>query len=65
MKITTSRWNQKTREKKLNNHGILMAMATGKHFAKPDPQNFQFKLISRYETKVTQLLVENQHSVAN
>lgn len=65
MKITTSRWNQKTSEKKLNNHGILLAMATGKHFAKPDPKNFQFKLISRYETKVAQLLVENQHSVAN
>lgn len=65
MKITTSRWNRKTAEKKLNNHGMLLAMATGKHYAKPDPENFQFKLISRYETKIAQLLVENHHSAAN
>ncbi|WP_183564825.1 nucleotidyltransferase domain-containing protein [Mucilaginibacter sp. SP1R1] len=65
MKITAGRWNQKTRQKRLNNHGILLAMAVDKHYAKPDPQNFQYKLISRYETRVAQLLEENQHSVAN
>ncbi|WPU91332.1 hypothetical protein SNE25_18605 [Mucilaginibacter sabulilitoris] len=65
MKITAKRWDKKTHEKRLNNHGILLAMATGKHYAKPDPENFQFKLISRYEAKVAQLLVENHHSVAN
>jgi predicted nucleotidyltransferase len=65
MKITAGRWNQKTQQKKLNDRGGLLAMAADKHFSKPDPENFQFKLISRYETKVTQLLEENQHSVAN
>lgn len=65
MKITAGRWNQKTQQKRLNNHGILLAMAVDKHYAKPDPENFQYKLISRYETKVAQLLVENHHSVAN
>jgi predicted nucleotidyltransferase len=65
MKITAGRWNQKTQQKKLNNHGILLAMAVDKHYAKPDPENFQYKLISRYETKVAQLLIENHHSVAN
>lgn len=65
MKITADRWNLKTQQKRLNNHGTLLAMATGKHFAKPDPENFQFKLISRFEAKVAQLLEENQHSVAN
>jgi len=65
MRITASRWEQKTREKRLNDHGMLLAMATGKHYAKPDPKNFQINLISRYETRIAQLLVENQHSVAN
>jgi predicted nucleotidyltransferase len=65
MKVTAGRWNQKTQQKRLNNHGILLAMAVDKHYAKPDPQNFQYKLISRYETKVAQLLIENRHSVAN
>ena len=65
MKITASRWEKKTREKRLNDHGVLLAMATGKHYAKPDPKNFQINLISRYETRIAQLLVENQHSAAN
>ena len=65
MGITASRWDQKTREKRLNDHGMLLAMVTGKHYAKPDPKNFQINLISRYETRIAQLLVENQHSVAN
>jgi predicted nucleotidyltransferase len=65
MKITADRWKQKTEEKKLNDHGILMAMATGKHFSKPDPGNFQVKLISRYESRIAQLLEDNHHSVAN
>lgn len=65
MKITARRWKQKTELKKLNDHGVLLAMATDKHFAKPDPRNFQSKLISRFEEKVATLLVENEHSVAN
>ncbi|WP_295718634.1 hypothetical protein [Mucilaginibacter sp.] len=65
MKITADRWNLKTQQKRVNNHGTVLAMVTGKHFAKPDPANFQFKLISRFEAKVAQLLEENQHSVAN
>jgi predicted nucleotidyltransferase len=65
MKITAKRWGQKTASKKLNDHGILLAMATGKHFAKPDPVNFQQKLINRFESKVAQLLEESEHSVAN
>jgi hypothetical protein len=44
---------------------MLLAMAIGKHFSKPDPGNFQVKLINRYESKVAQLLVNNHHSVAN
>jgi len=55
MKITASRWIKKTQQKKLNNRGILMSMDATKHFAKPDPENFQNKLINKYEDKVSQL----------
>jgi hypothetical protein len=59
MEITASRWNKKTRQKKLNSHGILMGMDATKHFAKPDPENFQNKLIKAYEKKVSTLFKQH------
>jgi predicted nucleotidyltransferase len=56
MKITASRWLKKTQLKKRNIKGLILGMAAGKHFAKPDPANFQNKLINSYEHKVAQLL---------
>jgi len=56
MKITGNRWLKKTEQKKLNNHGIVMGMNTGKHFAKPDPTNFQNKLLTRYQNRVARVL---------
>jgi predicted nucleotidyltransferase len=56
MGITAERWNKKTQQKKLNSRGTVMGMSVGKHFAKPDPVNFQVKLIERYRSKLTQLL---------
>ncbi|QEC80059.1 hypothetical protein [Mucilaginibacter ginsenosidivorax] len=65
MNITSRRWNEKTRQQKLNDHGILLAIVAEKHCAKPDPGNFQSNLIKRFQNKVTQLLAEDHHSVAN
>jgi hypothetical protein len=65
MKITAGRWSKKTILKKLNNHGIVLGMATGKHFAKPDPVNFQNKLLTRYENKVSQLLNDYENILAH
>ena len=56
MEITANRWSKKTVLKKLNSHGAILCMKTGKHFAKPDPENFQSKLLLKYEVKVSQLL---------
>jgi hypothetical protein len=56
MKITAKRWLKKEHAKKLNTRGIVMAMDSGKHYAKPDPRNFQNKLIQRYNHKVSQVL---------
>jgi len=65
MKITAARWAKKTLAKKQNSHGLIMGMVTGKHFSKPDPKNFQSKLLSGYENKVFDILRENENSLAH
>jgi predicted nucleotidyltransferase len=56
MGITAKRWNKKTEQKKLNSRGAVMGMSAGQHFAKPDPVNFQVKLMERYQSKLVGLL---------
>ena len=56
MKITAKRWLKKKQMKKLNTNGIIMGMDTDKHYSKPEPGNFQDKLIGKYQNKVSQLL---------
>lgn len=65
MKVTGSRWQKKTEQKKLNSHGIIMGMDTGKHFAKPDPRNFQNKLLARYQYRVDRILQAYEDSLAH
>ncbi|MCQ6959076.1 hypothetical protein [Mucilaginibacter aquariorum] len=64
MKFTAGRWNKKTQMKKLNMRGTVMGMAASKHCAKPDPVNFQAKLITRYQHKLVSLLQETENRVA-
>lgn len=56
MKITGKRWKKKTEKQLLNSRGIVMGMLLNKHFSKPDPANFQDKVVEQYEAKVAQLL---------
>jgi predicted nucleotidyltransferase len=63
--ITTSRWLKKTRLNKQNDHGLLLSLKTGKHFAKPDPVNFQSILLTRYDRKLKQLLNDYEAKMAN
>lgn len=65
MKITAKRWGKKTIEKKLNSHGLILGMLASKHCSKPDPRNFQGKLLGRYESKVAQLLHDYEGSLAH
>ena len=64
MKITAGRWIKKTTLKKLNSKGSVMALDVSKHFAKPDPRNFQNKLLNQYENKISMLMNE-QHRLAH
>jgi predicted nucleotidyltransferase len=55
MKISTRRWNKKTRAGKLNKRGIVMSMDSSKHYAKPNPLAFQRKFMETYEKKIFNL----------
>ena len=55
MKLTAYRWHKKSKNRKLNKRGILMGMDISRHYAKPDPENFQKKLIQIYENKLVNL----------
>lgn len=65
MKITGGRWAKKTQQQKLNSRGIIMGMDAGKHFAKPDPKNFQNKLLTRYQYRVDRILSAYEQSLAH
>lgn len=65
MKITAKRWLKKKQQKKLNTKGNVLCLDSGKHYAKPDPRNFQTNLIGKYQHKVSQLLEYWESSVAH
>ncbi len=56
MRVTEKRWQKKADRKKLNSSGICMGMVVGRHVSKPDPENFQDKIVERYRVKLHQLL---------
>lgn len=60
MNLTDRRWKKKTQQGKLNDHGGRIGMITGRHFSKPDPKNFQAKVVQQYECRVRQLLESNR-----
>jgi predicted nucleotidyltransferase len=55
MKLTAGRWDSKTRLKRKDSKGFLLGMHTGKHFAKPNPEHFQKKLLQRYENSLNEI----------
>lgn len=59
MNITDRRWQKKAEKHRLNSKGISMGMIVGRHVSKPDPKNFQNKVVERYNIKVQQLLQVN------
>ena len=56
MRITTRRWKEKEQVGKLNLRGERMGLSTGKHFAKPNPEFFQQKVLSKYQRRLNELL---------
>lgn len=56
MKLTQKRWQLKTIKQARNSRGMRLGMVVGPHFSKPDPKNFQDKVVEQYRNKVQQLL---------
>jgi hypothetical protein len=52
LRITQKRWQKKADRNQLNSRGIKMGMVAGKHFSKPDPANFQQKVVRQFEEKM-------------
>ena len=56
MKITAGRWKKKVERNKKNKKGNPLGMIINKHCSKPDPKNFQDKVIKAYEAKLETVL---------
>jgi len=56
MDLTDKRWKKKTEKNRLNARGIKMTLKANKHFSKPDPTNFQNRVVQQYESKLQQLI---------
>jgi len=65
MRLTKKRWDKKVRQHKTNQKGINIGMLVNRHYSKPDPKNFQNKILAQYEQKVaTVLKLQGNHPVA-
>lgn len=62
MELTKMSWESKTRKQKKNSRGILMSMHADKHFSKPNPANFQQKLLQHYEASLADIIDQYDHS---
>lgn len=56
MKLTARRWRKKTEAMQTNAKGAVMAMDVNRHYSKPDPKDFQQKILKRYQNKVNTVL---------
>jgi hypothetical protein len=57
MQATNRRWQKKMLRNAVNEKGVKISMKSGVHYAKPDPENFQRKVISLYEERISCLPV--------
>jgi hypothetical protein len=54
-KVTARRWKKKEDRGELNLRGLRMSLQCGKHFARPNPDIFQQKILARYQRKLREL----------
>jgi hypothetical protein len=54
-KVTARRWKKKENRGDLNLRGLRMSLQCGKHFARPNPEIFQQKVLARCQRKVGEL----------
>jgi hypothetical protein len=52
MRITAKRWADKEKKHKLNSKGNPLGLIAGKHFARPNPEHFQKKILGSIEQRL-------------
>lgn len=52
MKITRGRWNKKEQQQMKNDNGFVLGMMVNKHYSKPNPAFFQYKVVEMYKVKL-------------
>jgi len=57
MNITLKRWKKKADRHERSYNGELMGLDGGKHYAKPDPSNFQQKVLLRLERETEAMML--------
>ena len=61
MNVTDKRWKKKSGKTKSARQNKRIGMSVSKHFSKPDPANFQAKLLKEYEQRITELTTAFLH----
>jgi predicted nucleotidyltransferase len=64
MKITAGRWLKKKKRQKLMDNGFVMSLDAGRHHAKPDPGNFQARLLKSFETRAWKVIQQYEESIS-
>jgi hypothetical protein len=64
MKWTAKNWRSKTRKQKKNSKGIVMSLHTGTHFCKPDPDNYQKRLLHQYNINLMEVFEMQERALA-
>jgi hypothetical protein len=55
MRVTEKRWLKKEQRCKLNMKGEILSLRVSKHFARPNPEFFQKKILALYNAKIKNL----------
>jgi predicted nucleotidyltransferase len=64
MSITEKRWRKKVQNQQLNSRGEHLGMSIDRHFSKPDPGNFQEKVLRAYSEKVDDIMQHKKLSAS-
>ena len=65
MSITARRWRRKTQSRQTNAKGAVMAMDVNRHYSKPDPTDFQQKILKRYQGRLSAVLRMQRNTMFN
>ncbi|NCD69050.1 hypothetical protein [Mucilaginibacter agri] len=63
MNLTARSWNKKTAQGRLNQRGVLMSMMATKGYAKPNPVNFQSRIMTFYNEKVARVTKDLEQNI--